>query len=185
MRGGAGNILQLGIVGYGVRLAAMSDAGAQIFRENGIADPALYLKEQLGDELRRRYGLKLEPEALYITGDDPTQITADYPAVDLLLDVWIIDLRLEPFALDQAKYRITYAAVLRLIDAKIVRPIDGKKGQVVADGTCTLIPEETANAPTYNEFLARGAQRLKHEFDIAAQFCIDDRSKVLTASPAP
>jgi hypothetical protein len=134
-----------GLVGGLAIAAAMSDAGARIFRENGIADPAPYMAQQLSDDLRRRYGLKLEQQALYITDDDPKQITAAHPAADLLLDVWINSLSLEPFSHNPSKYRVRYTAYLRLIDAKIVHLIDGKKGLVIAHGTCSRIPEETSS----------------------------------------
>jgi hypothetical protein len=164
--------------------ATMFDAGARIFRENGIADPAPYLAQQLSDDFRRRYGLKLERQALYVTDDDPKQITAAHPEADLLLDVWINSLSLEPYSNNSSKYHVRYTAYLRLIDAKFIHLIDEKKGLVIAHGVCSHIPEEAPTSPTYDQFLANGAQRLKEELEVAAMFCIDEfRSKVLTASP--
>jgi hypothetical protein len=178
------NMLRLG--GALAVAASMSDAGARIFRENGVADPAPFLAQQLSDDLHRRYGLRLERQSLYITDEDPKQITAAHPEVDLLLDVWINSLSLEPFSQDSSKCHVKYTARLRLIDAKIIHPIDGKKGLVIAHGTCVHIPEETPSAPTYDEFLASGAQRLKHELDLATQSCVEVfRSKVLTAEATP
>jgi hypothetical protein len=164
--------------------AAMSDAGAHVARENAIADPAPYMAQQLIDDLQRRFGLKLERQAVYVENDDPKQITSAHPAADMLLDVWIDGVSLEPLPHDPSKYRVRYTAYLRLIDAKFVHLIDGKKGVVIGDGTCSHIPEETPNAPTYDEFLADGARRLKHELDIAVQSCVEEfRMKVLTPSP--
>jgi len=62
-----------GLVGGVAIAAAMSDAGARIFRENGIADPAPYMAQQLSDDLRRRYGVKLEQQSFYVADDDPTR----------------------------------------------------------------------------------------------------------------
>ena len=82
------------------------------------------------------------------------------------------------------KYRVRYTAYIRLIDAKFVHLIDEKKGIVIAHGTCSYIQEETPNAPTYDQLLADGAQRLKDELEVAARFCLDEfRSKGLTAGP--
>ena len=171
-----------GAVGALVIAAAMSDAGARVFRDNAIADPAPYMAQQLGDDLRRRFGLQLEPRTVYVSDDDPAQITAAYPAADLLLDVWIDTVSLDPLPQAPSKYRVSYTAYLRLIDAKFVHVIDGKRGLVIGHGTCRRSPAEAANAPSYDEFLANGAQRLKQELDAAALSCVEEfRTKVLTA----
>jgi hypothetical protein len=173
-----------GAAGGLVMAAALSDAGARVFRENAVADPAPYIAQQLGDDLRRRFGLKLEQQSVYVSDDAPEQITAAYPRADLLLDVWIDSVGLDPLPKDPAKYRVRFTAYLRLIDAKFVHIIDGKRGLVIGHGTCSHSPQETANAPTYDEFLANGAQRLKNELEIAALSCVEEfRTKVLTASP--
>lgn len=162
------------------------ETGEQILRENGIADPAPYLAQRLGDDLRRRYGLTLEQQAQYVTNDDPTQMTAAYPAADLLLDVWLNDLSLGRSTQDSSKRQVNYAAEIRLIDAKVVHLIDGKKGRVIAHGRCTRTSAKTPNPPSYDDLLANGAQRLKDELADAARFCVDEfRSKVLTAGHAP
>jgi len=182
----AATALAVALVGVAGRAAGKSDAGDRIFRENGIADPAPHLAQQLRDDLQRRYGLKLDREAIYVTDEDPKQITAAHPAADLVLDVWINNLSLEPFSQGSKKYGLKYSAYLRLIDARVVHPIDGKKGLVIARGTCSRILEETPSTPTYDDFLANGAQRLIREIDVATQFCVDEfRSTVLTAGPTP
>lgn len=40
---------------------------------------------------------------------------------------------------------------------------------MIAHGTCVRVPDEPQNAPTYDEFLANGARRLKHDIDLAAR----------------
>jgi hypothetical protein len=158
----------------------MSEAGACIVREDGVADSTPYVARQLSDDLQRRYGLKPAQQRLEVTDDDaPTAITAAHPSADLVLDVrttW----SLEFLPHDWSKYRLTYTAHLRLIDAKIVHLIDGKKGAVIASGTCSHLTEETSSAPSYDEFLANRAQRLKDEIEVGARFCVEElRSKVL------
>jgi hypothetical protein len=70
-----------------------------------------------------------------------------------------------------------------LVDAKIDRVVDGKRGFTLARGRCSYSLKETPSASTYDEFLAEGAQRLMDELDIAMSFCIDEfRSKVLAES---
>lgn len=167
-------------------MEVMLEVGAGILRDNGIADPALALSQMLTEDLARRYGLHLVPQAVFITDDDPTQITAAHPESDLLLDLLIENWTLEPVRDHSPKYRVNYTARVRLIDAKDLHIIDGKKGTVIARGSCSRIPEETPNTPTYDDFLIHGAQRLIHELDVAAQFCLEEfQAKVLTASPTP
>ena len=161
-----------------VEASARSDASARIVRENAIADPAPYIVRQLSDDLQRRYGLVLAQRAVFITGDDPRQVKAAHPSSDLILDVRIDDWRLEPFHRGSSKYRLSYTAHVRLIDAR--------EGVEIAYDTCQPGPQETRSSPNYDEFLANYAQRLKAELEVMARFCIDEfRSKVLTAGQAP
>lgn len=169
-----------------VSAAIESDAGARIFRDNGIADPASNLAFQLSDDLRRRYGLQLEQQTVSFSDDDPTQIAVAYPAADLVLDVRIDNLSVAPFSQTSSRYGLQYAAYVRLIDAKVVRPLDGKRGLVIAHGTCIRKSEETSGAPTYDELLGNQARRLKADLAEAVRFCVDEfRTKVLTASSSP
>ncbi len=176
-------VVLFGLVGAAVGGAvassvASSDAGVRIGRENAIADPAPYIARQLSDELQRRYGLGLAQRAVFITGDDPRQIKAAHPSSDLILDVRIDDWKLEPFRRGSSKYRLSYTAYVRLIDAR--------EGVEIAYDTCQPVPAEAPSSPNYDEFLANRAQRLKAELDVMARFCIDEfRSKVLTAGQTP
>lgn len=176
------NHVNTGGAAGGVLIAGVrSEFGARLARQNAIADPAPYMAQQLSDDLRRRFGLKLDQQAIYVDADDPTQITAAYPNADLLLDLWVDGVSLEPLTTDPSKYGLRYSAYLRLIDAKFVHGIDGKKGLVIGEGTCSHVPEETPKAPSYDEFLANGAQRWKQELDIAMRSCVEEfRTKVLT-----
>ena len=170
----------IGTLGYGL------DLGARIMREDDIADPTPRMMQQLRDDLQHRYDLKVAPRPLYVSDDDVTQITAAYPEGDLLLDVWTGNLSLGPIGNDQSKYRLEYTVYFRLIDAKIIHLIDGKKGLVIASGTCSLPSKARQSAPTYDEMLADGARQLKHELDLGAQACVDQfRATVLTVEGAP
>lgn len=81
---------------------------------------------------------------------------------------------------DDPGYLVTYQVDLRLIDAKIVRPIDGKSGAVIAEGTCVRNSAEAPGRPTNDELLADHARLLKDELEAATRFCIKDlRAKIL------
>jgi len=174
-----------GLAGVAANAARASDLGARIMRENDVADPMPHMMQQLRDDLQHRYGLKVARRPLYITDDDVTQITATYPEGDLLLDVWTANLSLGPLPHDRSKYQVGYTAYFRLIDAKTIHLIDGKKGLVIASGTCDLPSKATQSAPTYNEMLANGARRLKQELDLAAQACVDQFRATVLAVEAP
>lgn len=165
--------------------AVMSDTGARIVRDDTIPDPAPLVARQLSEDLQRRFDLgRAEPAHQYIDGDEVTKIAVVNPRADLVLDVWMDGWTLEPFAVDGARYRVDYTVNLRLIDAKSVHAIDGTKGIVIARGTCSRIPKETPDAPSYDEFLANGGQRLKRELDAATRSCVDEfRSRVFLANP--
>jgi hypothetical protein len=183
---GKDHVIRNALAGALLVEAFREDAGARIFRENAIADPTLDMTRRLSGDLQHRYGLRLDRESIYITNDDPTQIAAAHPEADLLLDVWIDSLRLEPLADDPSKYHLKYTANLRLIDAKIVHLIDGKKGLVIAHGACTHVSQETPSPPTYDEMLANRAQRLKHELDLATEDCVQMfQSTVLNGEATP
>jgi hypothetical protein len=66
-----------------------------------------------------------------------------------------------------------------------VHGIDGKRGRIIADGTCLRVPEETPNAPTFEEMMANQAQQLKDQLVKARESCVDEfRSSVLTVGSA-
>jgi hypothetical protein len=170
---------------YGlVGLAVVSEVGAQIVRDNGISDPARFIARKLSDDLERRYDLKPARQTFAGGDDDPTKFNTVDPSADVVLDVWTGDWSLRPRPDAPPKYRVGYAVHLRLIDARVVHVIDGKKGAVIAEGTCRF-PEDASSAHARDEFLADGARRLKDELDVAARFCVDEfRTKIFKAGPA-
>lgn len=175
----------VGVMGVFAVRADMAEAGDRIVRENDVEDTTPAIARQLRDHLQRRYGSRGTPQSIAIADDDgPMEIAAAIPSADLVLDVrtgW----SLEPVGQDSSKYGVTYVAALRLIDARMERLIDGKKGVVIADGSCRRVPEKSSSALGYQDFLANRAERLKNELEGAAHSCTDEfRAKVLTAGPA-
>lgn len=156
-------------------------------RENAITDPLPHTSEQLRDDLQARYDLKIARQSLYVSDDDDaTQIAAKHPGADLVLDVRTEQLSLEPFIMDPfprevPKYRLRYSVSWRLIDARVVHAIDGKKGLGVARDRCDFAPKDAHGAPTYDEMLADGARRLKHELEVAEQTCAEQFRSTIAA----
>ena len=174
----------VGVAGAAVgTLVAQTELGADLRREFGIDDPALSLSRELTNQFQRKYGLRLAPQPLAIRDEDPKQITATYPASDLILDLKTNHWSLQRIGGKTNGYQLTYVAELRIIDAKFIHALDGKKGMVIAHGTCKQLSDATSDAPTYGEFLANGAERLKQALDRAARSCGENfRSKVLMAN---
>lgn len=116
-----------------------------------------------------------------MTSRTPPQLSRDSFATTFN----VATVRGSPVGQDSSKYGVTYVAALRLIDARMERLIDGKKGVVIADGSCRRVPEKSSSALGYQDFLANRAERLKNELEGAAHSCTDEfRAKVLTAGPA-
>ncbi len=183
-----------GLMGVAMWNGTRTSAGARIMHDNGIVDPAPFMAQMVSRGFLHRLGVQPEPQAIFMTDELPTEIAATHPTADLILDVRIDSLELEPYPRkpsdkpsDQPpKYRLRYEAYLRLIDTKATRSIDDKKGAAIAYVSCQRLPEEEANAPTYDELLANGAERLKREIDIAMEYCAKVfQSEVLTANPPP
>ena len=177
------------VLSAGLSAGGVHQAAAGIVRDNGIADPAPAIARELSGYLKREYGVTLAPQPIAVTvltGEEPTQLTAAYPSADLILDVETTGWGVERFSIASGgACGVKYIARLRLIDAKTVQLIDGKRGSVIADGTCIRIPQETATAPTCRELMADGARRFKSELEASARACVDEfRSKVL-AHTAP
>jgi hypothetical protein len=155
---------------------AMSEAGLRLVRENAIEDPAFKIAGELGERLRRGYGLRPSAPVLAVVDDDPTNISRANPAADLVLDVWTDNWAIIPFKSEDPAYSVKYRVNIRLIDAKGAPTIDGKSGTVMAEGTCTCNSEDESLAPTYDELVADHARRLKGELETAVEVCVEDFS---------
>jgi hypothetical protein len=161
-----------GIGGPPLGTVLMVRSGNEIVSKNNIEDPAVYIGEKLRTELSTRYGTKVSSKSVTLTNDSVQTTSRSDAGVDLLLDVSTVTWSFAYFPLTWSKYRVIYAALLRLTDTK-----DGK---ILVDGTCSRVPDKTPTSPTYDELLANGAERLKKELREAADFCVGEFiSKVL------
>lgn len=154
-------------------LAAIS-AGNDIVNNNGVEDPAPLIGRELSVELARRYGTAVSPNRILVIKDDDDAVTSPSASrADLVLDVSTIGWSFIYFPFSWDHYRVLYNARLRLIDRRTA--------QVVAEGHCSRVPEETPTAPSYDQLLANRAQRLKDELRTAAQICAGQlRDQVLS-----
>jgi hypothetical protein len=156
--------------------AKTSDAGDQVLRANEIDDPAQAISRQLSQDLEQRYGLRRTPRAIVFNEDDASKLSVAYPSADVVIDVWTQDWGLIPLHDDPSRYHLSYVANFRLIDAKSVRPINGKSGLVLAEGTCSRLPEAPSSCASAEQFMADGARRLKDELALATRACLEEFS---------
>jgi len=167
--------VHLGLIGALVdsSIEAESDA-AKAFEESSLLDPAQTISRQLSRDVEHRYGLGHASRPVQFDSDDVTQIAVLDSSADLVLDIWTNSWNLEPLREDLSKRYLQYSANLRLIDARAVHGIDGKRGLVIAEGTCESSPAVPSSAATRNQMLADGARRLRDEVEQAQQVCIHD-----------
>lgn len=172
-------------IGGLIGAAAMISAGNEIVVQNDVQDPARHIGERLGRALKDSYGVRLASRETALVSDDLAEILSNNPDADLVLDTRTINWSLTYFPTSWTKYRLVYTARLRLVDVK--------RRQVLAEGGCQHVPEETDVSPSYDEMTANGAARLKLELLAAAAFCASEfGSKTLaisrglpSATPAP
>jgi hypothetical protein len=146
--------------------AASISGGNDLVKKHAIEDPAVYIAQTLAADLQSRYNTRLSPKGAPIASDDIAEAVNNANGADLVLDVRTINWRFVYFPMSWGKYRLIYSARLRLVDTK--------SGRVVAEGGCHRVPEQTSQAPTYNELVANSGARLKQELKTAADFCISE-----------
>lgn len=154
-------------------LATISQ-GSEIVRAHGIEDPASAIAAVLSRDLQARYDMQASSPPVPVTSDDLAQVARASSGVDLLLDVRTLSWGFVYVPSMWNRYRVRYSARVRLFDTKTAR--------VLAEGSCRRSPDETPpDAPSYEELLANGAQRLKAELRIAAEHCLGEfRAKTLS-----
>jgi hypothetical protein len=140
------------------------DAGNRLIDTHNIEDPSAYIAHNLGAALGERFQTRLVPNPVRVESDDVAALAKGYPQLDLLLDVRTMSWGYIYYPTSWNRYRINYAARLRLIDVK--------RAQVLAEGLCSRMGDDEANAPTGEELLANGAERLKSELRLAADWCV-------------
>jgi hypothetical protein len=155
-----------GTAAFGLVSAAIwLSQGNSLVVNNNVEDPALSIARVLSEDLREIYGARVSTAAPLIPGDDVAQAARAAAGAELLLDIRTINWSLAYFPTSWGKYRVMYSARLRLIDVK--------RAQVLVEGRCVRLPEETPQSPSYDQLVANGAEGLKKELAAAAEFCIE------------
>lgn len=144
---------------------AMISAGNEIVKENDIADPADAIAAGLANALEANHGSRFVNTPVMVSDDEPELIAASAKGTaNYIIDTQTINWSFGYFPTDWTHYRVIYVAKARLID------VESKS--VVAEGYCKQTPEDSENAPTYDELLADKATLLKKTLSQAAEQCV-------------
>jgi hypothetical protein len=128
--------------------------GNKVIAENHVADPSQAIAAALSKALEVGRGAHALAEPVFVDTGDAAQIAAIASAkARFVVDVETVNWGFLYFPTNWTHYRVLYKAKARLIDAETKA--------VVAEGFCRLLPEDSGNAPTYDELLAKDATMLK------------------------
>jgi hypothetical protein len=136
--------------------------GDKLARENQLQDPAPALAQTLLKTLASSFGAQPLSQPVNGDTDSAAELAAQGGTARYLLDVktqW----SMRYFSMDWKHYNVIYGARVRLIDVAA--------RSVVAEMECER-ESGKANAPSYDELMARQAARLKREMAIGANTCL-------------
>lgn len=159
------------LTGALIRDVIARDEGDRV-QAAGAYDPAVAIKVELAKTLAKQFSLEVvEPSPGAAASDDDVEDLADRNKdVDLLLEVGTEAWGFVP--VHAGAYGISYEGTLRLIDTR--------SRALIADGECTCSPSNSADAPNYEQLLARDAALLKDMFRSLERYCTDGyRTRIL------
>jgi hypothetical protein len=158
-----------GVIGGAVAGASIIRSGNTLIKENNIPDPAYEIAERIARAMETKYGITYTGISnAEVADDDVSKLAALYKTNSFALDIRTINWGFLYYPLYWTKYRVIYAARMRLIDTN--------SAGVVAEGGCYRLSDKIDTAPTYEELLENGASRLKAEIEDAVTDCVQEFS---------
>jgi hypothetical protein len=158
-----------GAIGGAVAGASMIRSGNALVRENNIPDPAYEIAERIARAMETKYDITYAGISdAEITDDDVSKLAAFHKRTSFALDIRTINWGFLYYPLYWTRYRVIYAARMRLIDTN--------SAGVLAEGGCYSLRDKIDTAPTYEELLENGASRLKAEIEDAVIDCAQEFS---------
>jgi hypothetical protein len=147
-------------------------AGRTIMQQDGIDDPAETINDTLMKALADRYGVRPTPEGLPVT--DPVDLVtarqSATPAPDApvryALNVRVVDWSLSRFSAHPKQYYLRLAVVVRLVDVR--------QAEILAQGSCDINPGYIGTDPTADEMLAEQGKLLKQQLQAEVDECTQD-----------
>jgi hypothetical protein len=139
------------------------EEGNKIATANGLANPADAIAQELAIALRDTQGAQAAAPVAVETNDVERIAAQAKGKARFVVDVETRMWHVIYFPTDWTHYQVPYMAVARLIDADTAR--------VLAESSCKVEPGTNAGAPTYDELLANGAERLRASAAASAATC--------------
>lgn len=144
----------------------MGSAGNDIISQNNVQDPAIAIGRELTKAIALTRGAKVVPSPVTLEAVDAAAIaTSVQGRAQYVLAVETRSWRFSYFPTDWTHYRVSYGARARLIEVGT--------GKVLAEGSCSRMPDNNAGAPTYDALVGSGAAGLKSELAQATTHCIE------------
>jgi hypothetical protein len=134
-------------------LLKAGSVGEDLSAAYGIGDPAARIGRGVALSLVGERGMTL-------LLDDGAEADADY-VIDVQTREWALD----PYPLSRSRYRLKYAAQLRLIDRA--------DGRVLAESSCRSEQGDSDNPPTRDALVADNAALVKGYLGMATAACVD------------
>jgi hypothetical protein len=147
-----------------VGVAAAVSEGKELVEEHGLEDPAIDITTTLAKDLSGAYQIS---DIKVISEARPYESNPEEVATIASNDGIVLDVRTfgwgtiyYPF---KTKYKVTYMAQARLINAKEKRLISAER--------CTIDEKYSENSPSYDELMENGAALLKKKLADASTEC--------------
>ena len=158
-----------------IGIVAMYREGNKIVKENGIDNPAKYIGQEIAELLSNKYGIKSiatsEKEMISWEAED---IIRHYPNGGLIVDVQTINWGIKyiykgNYHEGGYKYRVFYAATLRILDSQ--------SKSKIAEGYCKIFPKEDNHLFARDQLIENSASVLQSELKFAADHCLSQFSE--------
>ncbi|GEM_PF-723992 len=135
--------------------AAMASAGNELVRQNGVADPAGLVRDQLGGALGQAFGAQLLPlDATPTKAVKPAELARLHADADYVLDVRSGGWNYAYFATQWGRYWVGYSVQVMLVETANKR--------VVSNLACAANTINDGEPPTREALHADQARLLKH-----------------------
>lgn len=156
----------LAIAGAVFQRDTEAHAGATITARNNLVDPAARIAERLAKRVQEKYKMsQVVPVSMDVETDKVDQLARIYPQTDVLLLVRTTYWGFSYYPTDWTHYRPFYTANAQLINLK--------SNTILATSRCESFPNDSTNAPTYDQMLADNAAVLKKWIQEESEYCID------------
>lgn len=143
---------------------AMIDAGNRIVEEYDIADPAIFLAEEMSKVIKDRNLVMVKLPVHATNENDVEELAESHAESDFLLDVRTVNWGYSYFPMDWNNYAVNYSAKVRLIETS--------SAEVRAEAFCGYVDERHDDSPSHDDLLENRAERLKQELHVAATECL-------------